>query len=75
MKSLTVCCDDCGRPCEPGEFLTLSSGPGSQRLKAMWSDQKELCPECVEAHINLGRQRRHEDADERPVRRRVGATL
>ena len=54
MRESQVICDGRGSVCPPGEFLTLPSGPGSPKLKAIWGGQKELCPERVEAHVNLG---------------------
>jgi hypothetical protein len=71
MRDLSVSCDGCGSPCPAGEFLTLEGGAGSLKLKALWSDQQELCAECLEAVVNLLRQRRHGNADLQPVRRRA----
>lgn len=73
MLNRSVMCDGCGRVCLDGEFLTLPVGPGSVRLRNLWGDERHYCPECTEGHDNLDRQRRHEGADTRPVRQRVGA--
>ena len=45
---------------------------GSPALLSSFGERRDLCAECVDAHVNLGRQRRVEDADALPVRRRVG---
>ncbi len=73
MRDVKVICNDCGRVCLDGEYLVIEAVAGSPTLLASFGERRDLCPECVDAHNNLGRQRRDEDADERPVRRRVGA--
>ena len=68
MVTRSVICDGCGHVCLDGEFLTLPVGAGSVRLRNLWGDERQYCPECTEGHDNLDRQRRHEGADTRPVR-------